>query len=481
MADDTLATLGQKVTDVFVNAFASGNPNISLVFLPFALPTPDDIVQDGVVNPTRLASFLLPNFDAPYLMSPTQYSVNGKDLYYGSASQIYSLAVTAAQPTAAAGSDAWKRLDAEIAMAKSVLSPPGVSPELACVPDDWPLDNTSYWSVFDSTQVQSAPTTPAGGTSTGGRPPIAPLALNPSLWTIKPAQAQQAPLPSLAYLHEVSPAMATPLLTRTSALTTTPEATINPILMKATVAESVSPSPRLLMSPALAAEAVEASGQGPVARDWVIRHPFPFPVSPPPPPPPPSPPPTSSMSVTFDYMSATIGFTSAGISIWDGVFLADPNWCVPGMPRGGLLPAPNVAVPEGQAPLVYGLPTAIVVVKNLNISVQWSGQDQEALSGNGFIGPFSLAGGLPPTDSNGTWTYSRPGMQIIALLCSHLPVLPPADAPDVVQALPPAPATSTPPTSSSNGTASSPDGGAGDTDGSGSTGNDSGTGDSAAS
>lgn len=445
MADDTLATLGQKVTDVFVNAFASGNPNISLVFLPFALPTPDDIVQDGVVNPTRLASFLLPNFDAPYLMSPTQYSVNGKDLYYGSASQIYSLAVTAAQPTAAAGSDAWKRLDAEIAMAKSVLSPPGVSPELTCVPDDWPLDNTSYWSVFDSTQVQSAPTPPADGTSTGGRLPVAPLALNPTLWTIKPAEAQQAPLPSLAYLHEVSPAMATPLLTRSSATPATPEATINPAMMKVAVAESVSPRPLLSINPALAAAATQVSGPAPVARDWVIRRPIPFPVTPqtppptPPPPPPPPPPPTSSMSVTFDYMSATIGFTSAGISIWDGVFLADPNWCVPGMPRGGLLPAPNIAVPEGQAPLVYGLPTSIVVVKNLNISVQWSGQDQQALSGNGFIGPFSLAGGLPPTDSNGTWTYSRPGMQVIALLCSHLPVLPPADAPDVVQAPPPAP------------------------------------------
>lgn len=478
MADDTLATLGQKVTDVFVNAFASGNPNISLVFLPFALPTPDDIVQDGVVNPTRLASFLLPNFDAPYLMSPTQYSVNGKDLYYGSASQIYSLAVTAAQPTAAAGSDAGKRLDAEIAMAKSVLSPPGVSPELACVPDDWPLDNTSYWSVFDSTQVQSAPTTPAAGTSTGGHPPIAQLALNPSLWTIKPAEAQQAPPPSLAYLHELSPAMTATPLTRTATATATPKATINPAMTKVAVAESVSPRSLLSVNPALAAAATEVSEQGPVARDWVIRRPLPFPVPPPTSPPPP---PTSSMSVTFDYMSATIGFTSAGISIWDGVFLADPNWCVPGMPRGGLLPAPNIAVPEGQAPLVYGLPTAIVVVKNLNISVQWSGRDQEALSGNGFIGPFSLAGGLPPTDSNGTWTYSRPGMQIIALLCSHLPVLPPADAPDVAQAPPPAPATSTAPTPSSNGTASSADSGAGVTDGSGSTGTDSGTGDSAAS
>ena len=160
MAGDTLATLGEKVTDLFVNAFASGDPDVSLVFLPFALPTPDDIVQGGVVNPTRLASFLLPNFDAPYLMSPSQYTVHGKDLYYGSASQIYTLAATSASSTAAVGSDAWKRVNAQIAMAQSLLSPPGVSPEMACIPDDWMLPDTSYWSTFDSTSHKASPTRP---------------------------------------------------------------------------------------------------------------------------------------------------------------------------------------------------------------------------------------------------------------------------------------------------------------------------------
>ena len=94
-------------------------------------------------------------------------------------------------------------------------------------------------------------------------------------------------------------------------------------------------------------------------------------------------------------MSATIGFATAdGNPAWNGVFLAAPNWCVPGMPRGGLLPAPSVAVADGQDPLIYGLPIEIVVVKDLNISVKWSGQDRESLNGNDFIGPFSLAGRL---------------------------------------------------------------------------------------
>ena len=73
---DTLGSIGSKVTGVFLSAFG-GTPGVSLVFLPFALPAPDDVVQGGMVNPTRLASFLEPNFDAPYLVSQSQYTVHG--------------------------------------------------------------------------------------------------------------------------------------------------------------------------------------------------------------------------------------------------------------------------------------------------------------------------------------------------------------------------------------------------------------------
>ena len=163
---DTLASIGEKVTNVFVNAFASSNPSISLVFLPFAVPAPDNIVQGGIVNPTRMTAFLVPNFDAPYLMSTSQYTVHGKDVDYGPASQIYSLAVTLAQPTAPVGSAAWKRVNSEIAMAQAVLNPTGVSVAMACVPDDWVSpDNTAYWSTFDSTQSQGG-ATPAAATRT---------------------------------------------------------------------------------------------------------------------------------------------------------------------------------------------------------------------------------------------------------------------------------------------------------------------------
>jgi hypothetical protein len=105
------------------------------------------------------------------------------------------------------------------------------------------------------------------------------------------------------------------------------------------------------------------------------------------------------------------------------------------MSKGGLLPAPDAVAAPGQGSVAYGLPIAIIVVKNLNISVKWAGQDQASLGDSGgFLGPFSLAGASATSAPDGSWTYSRPGMQVVALLCSQLPVLPPKDAPDVAGA-----------------------------------------------
>jgi hypothetical protein len=140
------------------------------------------------------------------------------------------------------------------------------------------------------------------------------------------------------------------------------------------------------------------------------------------------------MSMHFEYMSVGIGYMNAGISMWNGVFVANPNWYVPGMTKGGLLPTPAITVADGHPPPVYGLPNALIVVRNLNVSVKWSGQDQAALGASvGYIGPFSLAGATSANTSDGGWSYSQPGVQVIALLCTRMPVLPPTDAPDAAQ------------------------------------------------
>lgn len=417
-AADTLASLGQKVTDLFVGAFANRSPDAALVFLPFALPVPNDIVQGGAqgaqVNPTRMASFLGSNFDAPYLMSPTQYTIHGRDLSYGAASQIYTTAVTLARPTAGVDSDGWKRVTAEIAMAQSVLDPGGMA--MACEPDDWVMpDNNGYWSAFDSSQTQTAPSPSA--------PPVAPAitpplhVINPALWTIKPAAAREQPVPSLAYLHAVYPAAAAPASARPA------------IVVAGQSAAAAKPAVQL---PAHAVPVRAVSPQPvvshPVDRPLIWRRPLP-------PPPPPQPPPSSS-SVTahFEYMAVTIGFTAAGRPTWDGVFLADRDWCIPGMSKGVLLPSPDVAAPTGAAPLAYGLPTALIVVRNLKIAVHWTGQEQASVESGGYLGPFSLANASATTAADGSSTYSNSGMQVVALLCSHLPALPPVDPPDAAAA-----------------------------------------------
>jgi hypothetical protein len=443
VAGDTLASLGQKLTDLFASLYAAGNPDVSLGFLPFSAAVPDDIVQAGVINPAQMAAFLTANFDYPFVLAPGQNTAFGRDDSYGPASQIYNTAVTLAQPAVAPGSDAAKRLNAEIAMAQSVLSPAGVTAGMTCQPDDWvATGNTSYWTDFDSTQIQTPPASPP---SPGPAPAPAPV-VNPQIWTIRRQPAP--PAVSNSTLRSASPLMrqVSPAVTVLSA---------RQILSDPVAPDSASPaagtasagsiSPAVTMSaarPMLTAAEVRpavldgAMAARPEMQAMPIHRVGPIlgPVYPPPTlPTPPAAPASSTVTIHFAYMSVTVGYTAAGLSIWDGVFLADPGWYISGMARGGLLPSPNFSA--GATPLVYGLPVSLIIVRDVTIAVQWSGQDQASLgTSGGFLGPFSLSGISPNVAPDGTWTYTRPGMQVVAVLASHLPVLPPVDAPDLAPA-----------------------------------------------
>ena len=73
----------------------------------------------------------------------------------------------------------------------------------------------------------------------------------------------------------------------------------------------------------------------------------------------------------------------------------------------------------------------MVIVRNLRLSGQWSAAATAVLgSPGGTLGPLSLFGAVPSTAADGvTITYAHDGMQVVALLCGALPVLPPVDAP----------------------------------------------------
>jgi hypothetical protein len=399
-------------------------PGANLVFLPGGLSVPDDIVQSGIVNPAQLQTWLAMNFDFPFVVASGSGAVLVRDEGHGSASQIYSSAATFAQALGSPNDDAWKRVAAEIAAAKQSLGPPEAQ-TLACSPDDWPLPSAQgYWTTFDSTQTSSSSSTTTTSVPVpvvDGRfwmvrslalpaaiaqPPPAPrrffrrqVAASPAEFTVAPHTVSPNIVESEA---EVRPASAASSLeptaiARTTSVGSEPVAQLEVARWSAAVNVGLLPSrldAHALFSDAGAVDQVTTSS-------------------------------STSIVIHLEHQLVTVGRYRAGQPWWNSVFLTDPGWYVPGMLRGALLPAPSDA--EGQP--ANGLPIAMVVVRNFRVSGQWSQAASAALgSPGGTVGPLSLFGATAKTEADGvTVTFEHDGMQVVALLCSPLPVLPPVD------------------------------------------------------
>lgn len=447
---DQLATIGQKLTAALTSAYGSADSSAALVFLPGGVTVPADLVQSGIVNPAQVQTFLETNFDWPFVVSPSESAVHGKDASRGTASQIYMIAATSAQPLGSPTDDGWKRVTSEIAVAQKNLGATN-TPGLVCEPDDWVLpSNTAYWTVFNSTdtQAQEVPSTKATPSPT--QPPSAPT-------TTAPASLMQ-PQSALSATATVSPSFAlNPRLWSIRFAPTTPMRVSAPPIAPAPVIER--PVEMIQRPAALNASRMTNLTPGPAAMEPICR------VAQPPagttpqvaaapasttndltPKPAAIPPitqsgspsgesvqqvttvPASTITVQLQHQCVTLGYMSGGVSWWDGAFLADTGWFIPGMCRGALLPLPQATAANPD--LAYGIPVALVVVQNLSISGNWSDEAAAALAApGGSLGPFSLAGATATLGNDGTVTYSRPGMQVVAVLCSQLPVLPPVDAP----------------------------------------------------
>jgi hypothetical protein len=411
MADtDPLAAIGQKLTAALTSAYASSNANTALVFLPGGVTVPGDIVQAGIVNPAQMQTFLETNFDSPFVISPSESAVHGKDETYGTSSEIYMIAATSAQPLGAPGDGGWKRVAAEISAAQSNVTATNMQGGFACEPDDWVLpSNTNYWTLFDSTQVQPAPSTSTAQPASTNTP-LRPI-VNPRIWMMRPLQD----------------------------------------------ATAVKPPPAPVQAPPRPVQPAHIAAPNAINEMPVMMHPVrpaPQPQTVPPPPPAPS----STINVQLQHQCVTLGYMQGGVSWWDSAFLGETDWYIPGMTRGALLPLPP---PEaGSTDLAYGLPVALIVVQGLTVSGDWT---NEPVTAPGSLGPFSLQGATTTSGNNGSVTYTRPGMQVIALLCSQLPILPPVDDPGPAQppaatAAPTAAASPvpTPPVGTSAATATSP-------------------------
>lgn len=414
---DPLQDIAEKFTADLVSLYGGASAGGACVaFLPGGVPVPDDLVANGVVNPTQVDTWLQTNFDSPLLVRAADATVRARSS--STASDIYALAVADAQPVGDINSPTWQRVAGEIRAAQTAYGQPGSDKPIICSPDDWALPgNQSYWATFDSNQSTSTTTTTGEGTPSPR--------VNPVLWKLR-AQDYEIQVPE----HE------TPVFTRRDSLPINRTAALRQPLVAERVMSSFTPSPMAatfaptVVSPArtflvqnlqlLPANLnyTVALSQAPAVQNVTATD-------------------SASLTVHLEHTCVTLRRAFGGQSWWNGVFLADPGWYLPGMPGGTLLAAapPPVEAPDGTTldQPVFAIPVALIIVRNLSVSGQWSAQAAQALSSSSAsIGPLTLFGAS--SSAADTSTYSKTGMQVVALLCATLPMLPPIGDPSMASA-----------------------------------------------
>ena len=98
--------------------------------------------------------------------------------------------------------------------------------------------------------------------------------------------------------------------------------------------------------------------------------------------------------------------------------------------------------------LLRCIPKAMIVVKDLNISAQWSAADMQMAASSFGFGCFNISGSAPLTSAN--QQLSAPGIQVIAWICEVLPQLPVNSDPGMVGATTATTPSSTPTTDASD-------------------------------
>jgi hypothetical protein len=137
------------------------------------------------------------------------------------------------------------------------------------------------------------------------------------------------------------------------------------------------------------------------------------------------------LSVSFEY--ATVALNRPW---WDALLVDNTDWYLPGYAAGDLAPG-SLA---GTGGLCGGLPTGMVLIRNLAISGSWTASDQTALAGASTFGPFSLFGRTIAPDL----TIEVLGTQLVAWVVTELPLLPPLGDPNISPATVPDPLTGLP-------------------------------------
>lgn len=134
-----------------------------------------------------------------------------------------------------------------------------------------------------------------------------------------------------------------------------------------------------------------------------------------------TPAPVQAGQITIDFQYMTVALNRS--SWWNGLLVANTGWYLPGYRAGDLAPGSLT----GTGGICGGLPTAMVLIRNLTIRGSWTSADQGALAQASTFGPFSLLGRTISPDL----TVQVAGTQIIGWVVTELPQLPPLGDPNL--------------------------------------------------
>ena len=140
---------------------------------------------------------------------------------------------------------------------------------------------------------------------------------------------------------------------------------------------------------------------------------------------------TSDLHVHFEHCLVLLTRTMSGKKWWHEDLVADNGWYVPGMAQGELVDQP---ADLGEA---HCLPRALLLVRNVSLTGSWTADALSTMSQPvPWFGPFLMTPPTPETlttDASGAQqtTVVGAGTQVIGVLCTPLPTLPPRNDPSV--------------------------------------------------
>ena len=135
---------------------------------------------------------------------------------------------------------------------------------------------------------------------------------------------------------------------------------------------------------------------------------------------------SSTQTVESDDLTLSLEYCFVDISRdwWNDILIRMPSWYAPGLRAGDLVPSRGLA---GQ-PL--GVPIAMVLTRNVRVSGRWSETDRAAAASHTSFGPWQLSDVETSFEEHEeSATLAIPGTQVVAVVCSLLSELPPADDP----------------------------------------------------